>query len=112
MTIGITVGLKGHDVPLSFRIDRRVAFQWVSEYAAEIMWLEVDCGLNRWSWTPLAGWTQFSQCAYTPGKGVRHMTIKPIQHGNYYDSRHPWRFCMEDSLTPNPLSYITEDSLF
>lgn len=112
MVIGITAQLKGHDVLLSFRLERRVAFRWVLQNVNDIIALEVDCGLNTWSWCPEIGWIQYPQCVYTPGRGVHRANVKPIKRGNSYDAIHPWRFCMEEPLTPNPLCIIDTDCMF
>lgn len=103
MIIKVTAQLHGHDVLLSFRLHRRVAYRWVVEHATDIVALEIDCGFNIWSWSPEIGWTQFPQVVYTPGRGTHHAHVKPIRRGNSYDAIHPWRYCLGEQLTPNPL---------
>lgn len=112
MVITITVNLKFHDVPLNFKIERRAGYIWVQSHATQIDALEIDCGLNLWSWSPYTGWTQFPQHIYTPGKGVHRAYVKPIRHGNSYDARHPWSYCLNEVITPNPLSFIDENAIF
>lgn len=108
MVIKITVLLKGHEVPLSIQADRAAAYHWVLANAADIDAIELDCGLNDWSWSSTSGWVQYPKCKYTPGKGMHPASIRPVNHGNGYDARHPWKFCMAAELTPNPLCNFNE----
>lgn len=112
MLVTITAGLKRHDTLISFKTERKTAFRWVQMHAEQLDSLEIDCGLNTWSWTPTLGWVQYPQCTYTPGKGIYPALRKPIRHGNAYDARHPWSYCMAELPQPNPLSFIDESSPF
>lgn len=109
MVITFTVSLKGHDTLVSYRADRMLVFDWVCRHVDDIDALELDCGLNRWSWTPSLGWTQYPQCVYTPGKGMHRADRKPIRRGNDYDAVHPWRYCAAVPI-PNPFCAVVTET--
>lgn len=107
MVITLTFWVKGSDVPLSLQMERKAAFCWLMKHGSELKNLEVHMGLNLWSWSPTIGWVQFPQRQYVPGKGLQPANIKPKVHGNGYNARHPWRYCMAAECTPNILCLYT-----
>ncbi len=112
MVMKFTAALVGHDTLLTYTTSRRAAYLWVVANASSLVGLEVDCGLNRWFWTRDTGWVQITLTEYRPGKGVLRKEGKPIVRGNGYDALHPWRFCLGDILTPNPLCTFDDVAMF
>lgn len=107
MIVRLYAVFRGHEPVLSYRMTRRTAYYWVVEHADELAGLLVDCGLNTWSWNPDTGWLQTHTEDYTPGQGAHPKANPKCQyHGNDPHARHPWRFCMQADLTPNPLANV------
>lgn len=115
MMVKMYVGFRNHETIVRYDMDRRAAFYWVREHADELACLHVDCGLNDWTWSPDMGWVQYHAEVYVPGSGVHRLEFPPTvqhehgwitQHGNGLHARHPWRFCMDDALTLNPLAAV------
>lgn len=100
----IVAKLKGHEPMITTYGTRKEMYVWVVEHADQIESLEVVGGTfaNTWHWSPDVGWVQIPTGKYfehDPGFKLR----KPQRHGNAYWARHPWRYCMDSPLTPNPL---------
>lgn len=107
MIITMYASIKNHETTLPLKMERSDAYYWVLAHAHELNALDVDCGVNVWSWSPELGWRQFPRITYVPGKSVvlRSRVVAKMQ-GNGRDCRHPWRYSMPKCPAPNPLHFV------
>ncbi len=106
MKIKLYATFRGHEPILSYRMDRAAAYRWVVEHRDDLSGLLVDCGLNVWSWDPDLGWMQQMIVEYDSSGLHGKDDPTPRIHGNGLHARHPWRYCMGDCTTLNPLAGV------